>query len=158
MRTTLSEWRHDAYAETAVNVGTYVSLAICVVGLLLATITLSIASAPGTRGLRLFSMASFCGAAYAASNAMLCSGSHELSRVGVRLALPFIGLHAASWFIYTARREGRKLFPYERAIVGVALTCGALTFVPGLLYRTDEPWVHGVPALGIRYMLSLIHI
>lgn len=134
-----------------VNLATYVSLAACLVGLLLAAMTFAIASAPDTPGLRYFSMACFCGAAYAASNATIATSSFELSRIGVRSGLFFVGLHGASWFVYSARRESRKLFVYERVFVAGCLTCALLTLVPNLLYRSDELWLHGVPALGILY-------
>jgi signal transduction histidine kinase len=134
-----------------VNLGTYVSLAACLVGLLLATMTFAISSAPGTRGLRYFSLACFCGAAYAGSNATLATTSFELSRVGVRVGLFCVGLHGASWFVYTARREGRKLFTYERVFVTGCLVWAALCLVPNLLYRSDERWLHSVPLLGIGY-------
>ena len=133
------------------NLATYVSLAACLVGLLLAAITLSISSAPSTRGLRLFSLACFCGAAYAATTAMVATTSYTLSRVGTRFGLFFVSLHAATWFLYAARREGRRLFTYEQGFVLGALVCALLSLVPNALYDDDQVWIHDVPALGIRY-------
>jgi signal transduction histidine kinase len=134
-----------------VNLATYVSLSAFLVGILFATVTFSISSAPGTRGLRFFSMACMCGALYAASNATLSTSSFELSRWGIRFGLFFAALHAATWFVYTARREGRALFRYERAFVVGLVACALLTPIPNLLYRSDERWVHEVAALGIGY-------
>ena len=133
------------------NLATYVSLSAFLVGILFATVTFSISSAPGTRGLRFFSLACTCGALYAASNATLSTPSFELSRWGIRFGLLFAAMHAATWFVYTANREGRALFRYERVFVGGLVLCALLTPIPNLLYRSDEPWVHEVAALGIRY-------
>ncbi len=133
------------------NLATYVSMAVCLVGALFAAITLLIASAPGMPGMRYFSMACACGALYAASNATIATDSFEASRIGVRLGLTFIGLHAAAWFVYTARRDGRKLHRDERAFVAGCFAWATMSLVPGLLYRSSERWVHEVPWLGIRY-------
>ncbi|MBF5067440.1 hypothetical protein G6O45_30020, partial [Salmonella enterica subsp. enterica serovar Istanbul] len=122
---------------------TYVSLAACLVGLLLAAMTFAISSAPGMRGSRYFSLACFWGAAYAAANATVATTSFELSRVGVRFGLFCIGFHGSSWFVYAARREGRRLFIYERAIVTGCVVWSVLSLVPNLLYRSDERWLHG---------------
>lgn len=134
------------------NLATYVSMAVCLVGVLFAGITLLIASAPGMQGMRYFSMASACGALYAATNATIASGSFEASRVGIRFGTLFICLHGAAWFVYAARRHGRKLYGYERAFVAGCLGWGLVSLVPGLLYRSTERWIHEVPALGIRYV------
>jgi signal transduction histidine kinase len=134
-----------------VNLATYVSLSAFLVGLLFATVTFSISSAPGTRGLRYFSMACTWGALYAASNATLSTTSFELSRWGIRFGLTFAALHAATWFVYTARREGRALFAYERVFVGGLVLCALVTPIPNLLYHSDEKWSHEVAALGVRY-------
>jgi signal transduction histidine kinase len=136
----------------AVNLATSVSLAACLVGLLLAAMTLAIASAPGTRGLRFFSLACFCGAANAASTAMVATSSYTLARVGTRFGLFFVSLHAATWFVYTARRGGRDLGRYERAFVAGALSCAVLALIPNALYHDDQVWLHAVPSLGILYI------
>ena len=120
--------------------------------MLFAIVMWSIASAPNTRGLRIFALASLCGALYGASNATLSSSSFELSRWGVRLGLLFTGAHAASWFVYTARRDDRPLTPLDRFFVGGSLTWGILCLVPNLLYHSDESWIHDVPSLGVRYV------
>ena len=134
------------------NLATYVSMAACLVGALFAAVTLAIASAPNTRGLRVFSLACACGALYAAANATLATSSFEASRWGIRFGLLFTALHAASWFVYVARREGRKLFTYERWFVGGCIAWALVSLVPNLLYRSDERWIHGVPSLGIHYV------
>lgn len=133
------------------NLATYVSLSAFLVGVLFATVTFSISSAPGTRGLRIFSLACTWGALYAASSATISTSSFELSRWGIRFALCFAALHAATWFVYTARREGRALFRYERVFVGGLVVCALLTPIPNLFYRSDELWIHDVASLGIRY-------
>lgn len=133
------------------NLATYVSLSAFLAGILFAAVTFSMASAPGTRGLRFFSIACICGALYAACNATVSTGSYELSRWGVRFDLLFAALHAATWYVYTARRETRPLTTFERAIVASLLLCALLSPVPSLFYRSDEKWVHDVAALGISY-------
>ena len=135
-----------------VNLATFVSLAALLTGALFAVVTFAISSAPGTRGLRLFSMACMFGALYAGANATLSTGSFELSRWGVRFGLLFAALHAVTWFVYTSQREGRALFRHERVFVFGLAVCALLTPVPNLLYRSDERWIHSVPALGIRYI------
>lgn len=127
-------------------------MAVCLVGALFAAMTLEIASAPNTRGLRFFSLTCACGALYAAANATLATSSFELSRWGVRFGLFFAALHGASWFVYVARREGRKLFPYERCFVGGCIAWALLSLVPNVLYHSDERWIHEVPSLGIHYI------
>ena len=134
------------------NLATSASLAACLVGLLLAAMTLAIASAPGTRGLRLFSLACFCGAANAATTAMVATTSYTLARLGIRFGLFFVSVHAATWFVYTARRDGRALARYERAFVAGALVCAVLALIPNALYHDDQVWLHDVPSLGIRYI------
>jgi signal transduction histidine kinase len=135
-----------------VNLATYVSLAVCLAGGMFAAMTWAIASAPNMRGLRFFSLACTWGALYALSNATLATGSFELSRWGIRSGMFFTGLHGATWFVYTARREARSLFTYERLIVAGCIAWACLSLVPNLLYHSDEQWIHGVPALGIRYV------
>ncbi|HSO41179.1 MAG TPA: ATP-binding protein [Labilithrix sp.] len=139
-------------ASKAVNLATFISLAAFVVGALFAVVTWSIASAPSTRGLRVFSLSCLWGALYGASNATLASSSYALSRWGVRLGLLFVGAHTASWFVYTARRDGRRLSAGDRIFVGGSVAWGLLSLVPDLLYHSDEAWIHDVPALGIRYV------
>ena len=134
------------------NLAFYVSAGVSLAGVLFAIATLSIASAPNMRGLRVFSLASLAGALYAATNATLSSGSFDVSRIGIRFGLPCIGLHCATWYIYTARREGRRLRVYEKLVVVGSGIWALLALVPNLLYRTDEDWVHGVPALDIWYI------
>jgi signal transduction histidine kinase len=134
-----------------VNLATYTSMAACLVGALAAIITLAIASAPGTHGLRYFSVSCALGALYAASNATLASGSYELSRLGVRFGLAIALMHGVSWFFYTARRDERRLFGHERLIVAGLVLSALVSLVPGLVYRSER-WVHGIPALGITYL------
>ena len=74
------------------NLATYTSMAACLVGLLAAVITLSIASASGMRGLRIFSFSCAVGALYAAANATLASGSFELSFFTTRAIGTGLGL------------------------------------------------------------------
>ncbi|MBS2011592.1 MAG: hypothetical protein JST00_01665 [Deltaproteobacteria bacterium] len=133
------------------NFATLLSLTAFVLGVLFAGTTWSLASAPNTRGLRELSLACLCGALYGASNAMLTSDSFELSRWGIRTGLLCIGGHGASWFLYTAQREGRSLTRWERVFVVGSIVVGLITLVPNAFYRSDEVWVHEVPALGVRY-------
>lgn len=134
------------------NVATFVSLTACLVGISFVVMTLAIAPAPGTPGLRFFSLACLFGALYAATNATLATSWFELSRVAVPLGVLLCGLHGASWYLYSARRERRGLRRYERFFVGGCLGFGVLALVPDLLYESSDPWLHSVPALGITYL------
>lgn len=134
------------------NFATFLSLTAFVLGLLFAVMTWSLSSAPNTRGLRVLSLACLCGAFYGAANATLATSSFELSRWGVRFGLFFIGGHGASWFVYAAQREGRPLSRLDRVFVAGSIAVGLLALVPNTLYRSDETWLHEVPALGVRYV------
>ena len=133
------------------NLATLVSSAACFVGLLFAAITWFIASAPGMRGLRYFSAACLWGALYSATNAMLASPSLQVARFAMHFAILFIGLHGATWYVYTAYRAGRRLNLAERFLCVGVIVGGALGLKPTLLVK-DEVWIHQVPALGITYM------
>ncbi len=132
------------------NLATLVSSAICFVGLLFAAVTFFISSAPGMRGLRVFSATCTFSALYAACNAALSSRSVALASAALRFNMLFIGLLGASWYLYTARRESRPLTIGEKVLVWGVVFGGALSLVPHLTVE-DTVWVHGVPALGITY-------
>jgi signal transduction histidine kinase len=134
-----------------VNLATLVSSAVCLLGLLFAGITWFIASAPGLRGLRYFSATCLWSALYAATNAMLASPSLRLARFGMHFAILFIGLQGVTWYVYTARRDGRTLRTVERVLSAGVILGGLIGLVPHALVK-DEVWVHQVPALGITYL------
>lgn len=134
------------------NVATLISITTAVVGLLFAAMTWAIASAPGSRGLRAFACSALAGAGYALCMAALSSGSVLASRVGIRLAILFTGLHAAAWLVYSARRDARSLYGYEKAIVLGTLGFGIVGLVPGALYHDAYVWQHPVSWLGILYL------
>jgi two-component system sensor histidine kinase HydH len=134
-----------------VNIATVVSMTAFCGGLLQAAVSLIVSKARGARGLRVFAVSCLLGALYAASMAMISGSSHDLSRLGARVGLLWAGLHGVSWYVYTARRDGRALFRWERWIIAVGVVVAISSLVPNLLYRTDEVWLHGVPALGIEY-------
>ena len=128
-----------------------VSVTTAVVGLLFASMTWAIAAAPGSRGLRAFACSAACGSGYAVAMAAQSSASVAASRVGVRLAILFTGLHAASWLVYSARRDGRALYRYEKGIVTGTLGFGVVGLFPGTLYH-DVVWRHPVSWLGVVYL------
>jgi signal transduction histidine kinase len=135
-----------------VNLATLVSLTSCFIGLLHALATRIVSSAPHTRGLRVFSVSCVLGALYAACNATLSVNSFAVSRIGVQFGLLFVGLHGVSWYVYTAQRDGRALYRWERFIIAGGAFIALVSVIPNLFYRTDENWIHGVPWLGIRYI------
>ena len=133
------------------NLATLISTAVCFVGLLFAAVTYFISQAPGLRGLRVFSATCAVSALYAASNAALASPSVALSRASLRVSMLFIGLQGATWYLYTARREGRRLRRFETVMVVGAVASCSMCLWPNLLLK-EGIWIHGVPALGITYL------
>lgn len=126
------------------------SSAVFIVGMLFAAVTLFISSAPGTRGMRWFSVACASTAFYALCNAGMSSSSVALSRLGLRFGMLFIGVEGASWYLYGAARERRPLTRLEKIIVPGIVASGSLSLFPHVVYE-DDIWIHRVPWLGITY-------
>jgi signal transduction histidine kinase len=91
------------------------------------------------------------GGLYASTNAAMASGSPTLAWFALRCGLLFTALHGALWYLFTAAREGRKLYTWEKLIIAGAIAWGILGPIPRLLY-TDEVWLHDIPWANVRYV------
>jgi two-component system sensor histidine kinase HydH len=133
------------------NVATVVSLIAVSIGLLYAVVAWIMSSALGSRHLRTFAVSCLIGALYASCIGTMSVESYAWSRIGVRFAFLCVSLHGVAWYVYTARREERGLYRWERALVTIAVVLSLVSLVPDLFYDLRENWTHGVPSLGIRY-------
>lgn len=134
------------------NVATLVSFSVAVLGYVFAIGLWAVSDAPGMRGMKALAASAAFGASYALTVAGLSSGNPSLAALSVRFAVLFVGLHAGAWFLFSARREGRPLAGWEKALLSGIAVFGVLGFVPNVLYHHDEPWSHAVPWLGIVYV------
>jgi signal transduction histidine kinase len=135
-----------------VNVATLVSVSVSVLGYVFAAGIWAVADAPGMRGMKALAASAVFGASYGLTLACLSSGSFHLASMAVRFAVLFVGLHAGAWLVFSARREGRRLYSWEKALLSGIAVFGVLGFVPNVLYHHDEPWPHEVPWLGVTYI------
>lgn len=108
-------------------------------------------SAPGRRELRWFALCAALAALFNLSN-VLVTVRAPLGAVlfAARLNLLLGGLHAASWFKYSAAQERRRLYRWELGIVGAGLLLSIVSLVPGLVLENrllERP----VPSLGVMY-------
>lgn len=139
-------------AGATLNPVLLLSATAVIVGLLFATATLFISTAPNTPGLRVFSASCLLGALYAGTNVTLQSGSVPVAKAGLTVALLFAALHGSSWYVFVAHRERRSLVWWERLIVAGGVGWGLLSLVPGLLYHHEDTWIHEVRWAHVRYI------
>lgn len=132
------------------NLPATISLTAAALGLLFASLTVVVASAPGLRDIRMFGASCLFGALYAVLSAtMALPVSPAIGEMATRAALTVAGLHTSSWLAYRVRRERRSTTTFEKVqlVVLVAVAFGAL--IPGLYVR--GPWHHEIPMLGAVY-------
>ncbi|MFO0638637.1 MAG: ATP-binding protein [Polyangiaceae bacterium] len=134
------------------NVATLVSVSVSTLGYVFAAGLWAVSGAPGMRGMKALAASAAFGASYGLTNACLSSGSFGLASLAVRFAVLFVGLHAGAWLVFSARREDRRLYGWEKVLLAGIGVFGVLGFVPNLLYHHDEPWTHEISWLGITYI------
>ena len=126
------------------------SIAIAIVGALVALATARISSGPGWRALAPFSVAAALAAIYAACDAVFTLPiAPSVCVVASRIGLFVAGLHGAAWFIYGAAQDDRALTRFERAMVVSGIAVGLIALVPGafvsnVTYARPIPWLHVV--------------
>jgi two-component system sensor histidine kinase HydH len=105
------------------------------VGLLAALLALGMSSAPGWRELRWFAACAAFAALFNLANAPVTMPgmSRDVLLLASRLNLFFGGLHAATWFVFIAGQERRRLTRFEQPVVVGAFLLSFLTLVPGLV-------------------------
>jgi two-component system sensor histidine kinase HydH len=118
------------------------------VGLLAALLAFAMSSAPGWRELRWFALCASFAALFNLANAPITTNtSFGTLLVASRLNLLFGGLHAATWFKYTATHENREMSRRERIWVILGLAIASTALVPGLMVEdriVPRPveWLH----------------
>lgn len=135
----------------ALSLPALIGLCAALSALTFAGLSLSFSTAPGWRSLRWYALAAVLSALFTAGDAIttLAVPSHWYAWFA-RLNMFLAGLHGACWFFFDAAQRGRKLAPWERAVVGVALVAALTNLVPGLTV-TDRVVSREVSWLALTY-------
>lgn len=138
-------------APLALTIPATVSVTAAAIAFFGAWLAHRIASAPGWRELRWFAVGAVCAGLFNLSNLFITLDvGAAVVLAGARLSLLFGGLHAATWFFYSAALEGRRLSRTDRLLVGLGVALSALSLVPGVVIGA-EPLGRDVPWLGVTY-------
>ncbi len=121
------------------------------IGLLAALLAFGMSYAPGWRELRWFALGSVFAALFSFANApMTLDVGERVPLLASRLELFFGGLHAATWFKFTATQENRSMSRGERIWVSSGVLASVLALVPGLIIQ-DRVVARAIPALHVTY-------
>lgn len=119
--------------------------------MLAALLALGMSSAPGRRELRWFALCAALASLFNLSNALVTLGAPlPTVLVASRFSLFFAGLHAVSWFKYSAAQARRRLWLWERLFMGGGVALSLLALVPGVVLESDLLY-REVPWLGVTY-------
>lgn len=129
----------------------FIALSSGLAGLVFASLSFGLSSAPGWRALRWYAAAALLASLFTIGDGI--STFDVEPRWYVRtsgLNLLVAGLHGACWYRYAAEMRGRPLGRLERALVVLAIALGALALVPGALV-SDRVVARPVTWLGVTY-------
>lgn len=148
----------DDTPDVRFSLATLVSFAAALVQLGLGFAFSTMASAPGWRRARLFSLMAYSAAAYAMVNAVLSIPDFlpSLRQYALTANYLFGTLHCCAWLVYTfadSERPWESLAPRYRVIIYISIALGAIGMIPGV-GTTEEIVVIDVAWLGVTYRQS----
>lgn len=129
----------------------FIALSSGLAGLVFASLSFGLSSAPGWRALRWFAAAAVLASLFTVGDGITTFDVDPRWYVrGTGLNLLVAGLHGACWYRYAAEMRGRPLGRVERGLVVLAVALGALALVPGALL-SDRIVARHVGWLGVTY-------
>ena len=123
------------------NAATLLTLIACAVEVVMGTLALAFARAPGWRHFRTFALVAFSAAAYGLADAVFASAAppDELVVMAGRSNLAMGCLHCATWIAYIRHQYSDPLTRLDRCLMAVLATIGLIGLVPGA--------THGAPVV-----------
>src|SRR6185295_9075068 len=123
------------------NAATLLTLVACAVEVVMGTLALAFARAPGWRHFRTFAWVAFSAAAYGLGDAVFASTAppDELVVMAARSNLAMGCLHCATWIAYIRHQYSDPLTRLDRCLMAVLGAIGFIGLIPG--------WTHGAPVV-----------
>jgi signal transduction histidine kinase/CheY-like chemotaxis protein len=123
------------------NAATLLTLVACAVEVVMGTLALAFARAPGWRHFRTFALVAFSAAAYGLGDAVFASTAppDELVVMAARSNLAMGCLHCATWIAYVRHQYSDPLTRLDRCLMALLGAIGCIGLIPG--------WTHGTPVL-----------
>lgn len=148
-------WCPVAVSWDAVNAATLLTLIACAIEVVMGTLALLFARAPGWRHFSTFGWVAFSGAGYSAGNAVFASGSPEEHVVSwvARINVALCCVHAAGWVVYVRRQLMEPLRHSDRLLLVALAAIGAVGLVPGVIME-DSVITQTIDWAGVTYHIA----
>jgi hypothetical protein len=117
------------------NAATLLALTACAIEVVMGTLALAFAGAPGWRHFRAFALVAFSAAAYGIGDAVFASTAppDELVLLAARWNLAVGCLHCGTWIAYMRRQYGEPLSRADRRLFLLLAAIAAVITIPGLV-------------------------
>ena len=138
------------------NAATLLTLVACAVEVVMGTLALAFARAPGWRHFRTFALVAFSAAAYGLGDAVFASTAppDQLVLLAARSNIAVGCLHCATWIAYIRHQYSDPLTRTDRWLMGVLGAIGLVGLIPGCAV-SDSVAVQSIDWADVTYHIPV---